>query len=55
MAHNQEMLEKRAADCCGKVRIIGVSIDNTKYNVLKKVIILKSNQYETKWTSVEHR
>lgn len=30
MAHNQEMLEKRKADWAGKVRIVGVSIDNSK-------------------------
>jgi hypothetical protein len=47
MAHNQEMLEKRAADWGGKVRIIGVSIDNSKDVVVKHV-------EDKKWTSVEH-
>jgi len=47
MAHNQEMLEKRAADWGGKVRIIGVSIDNTKDVVVKHV-------EDKKWKSVEH-
>ena len=30
MKHNQEMLEKRGADWEGKVRIIGLSIDQDK-------------------------
>lgn len=47
MAHNQEMLEKRAADWGGKVRIIGVSIDNTK-DAMKKHV------EDKKWGSVEH-
>lgn len=47
MAHNQEMLEKRAADWGGKVRIIGVSIDNTKD-------AMKSHVEDKKWGSVEH-
>ena len=37
MQHNQDMLEKRAADWAGKVRIIGLSIDNTMDAVQKHV------------------
>merc|ERR1711977_521135 len=47
MAHNQEMLEKREKDWAGKVRIIGLSIDNTAEAVTKHV--------EAKgWNKVEH-
>lgn len=41
------MLEKRAADWGDKVRIIGISIDQTKEAVVKHVD-------DKKWTSVEH-
>jgi len=47
MAHNQEMLEKRAADWGDKVRIIGVSIDSVK-DTLAKHITAKG------WEKVEH-
>lgn len=47
MAHNQEMLEKRAADWDGKVRIIGVSIDQSKEKMVEHV----NNK---KWNAVEH-
>jgi len=47
MQHNQDMLEKRAADWAGKVRIIGLSIDNTMDAVQKHV-------EAKKWQSVEH-
>jgi thiol-disulfide isomerase/thioredoxin len=47
MAHNQEMLEKRGADWGGKVRIIGISIDQTK-----EVVV--SHCEEKKWMSIEH-
>jgi len=47
MAHNQEMLEKRAADWGSNVRIIGISIDSTKDVVVKHC-------EEKKWMSVEH-
>jgi len=47
MAHNQEMLEKRAADWGSNVRIIGISIDETKDAVVKHC-------EEKKWMSVEH-
>lgn len=41
------MLTKRAADWGGKVRIIGISIDQGKEAVVKHVD-------EKGWTSVEH-
>ena len=47
MAHNQEMLEKRKDDWAGKVRIIGVSIDQSKEKMVEHV----NNK---KWNSVEH-
>ena len=47
MAHNQEMLEKRKDDWAGKVRIIGVSIDQTKEKMVEHV----NNKG---WTAVEH-
>ena len=47
MAHNQEMLEKRKADWAGKVRIVGVSIDQSK----DKMVAHVNNKA---WTSVEH-
>ena len=47
MAHNQEMLEKRAADWGSNVRIIGISIDQTKDVVVKHC-------EEKKWMSIEH-
>jgi len=37
MAHNEEMLKKRAADWGDKVKIIGISIDNTAEAVVKHV------------------
>merc|ERR1712224_425678 len=37
MAHNEEMLKKREADWAGKVRIIGISIDQTREAVEKHV------------------
>jgi thiol-disulfide isomerase/thioredoxin len=46
MAHNQEMLDKRA-DWGDKVRLIGLSID-------QDVAKLKAHVNEKKWTSVEH-
>ena len=47
MAHNQEMLEKRKDDWAGKVRIIGVSIDQSKEKMVEHV----NNKG---WTAVEH-
>jgi len=47
MAHNQEMLEKRGADWGSNVRIIGLSIDQTKDAVVKHC-------ENKKWMSVEH-
>jgi len=47
MAHNQQMLEKRAKDWGDKVRIIGLSIDQDKNK-------LKSHVEAKKWTAVEH-
>lgn len=47
MAHNQAMLEKRGKDWEGKVRIIGISIDQTKDAVLKHC-------EAKKWMSPEH-
>jgi len=47
MAHNQEMLEKRAKDWGSDVRIIGLSIDQSM-DALAKHVEAK------KWTSVEH-
>jgi len=47
MAHNQEMLEKRKDDWAGKVRIVGLSIDQTKDKMVSHV-------NDKKWTSVEH-
>jgi len=47
MQHNQDMLEKRKADWDGKVRIVGLSIDQSKEKMVTHV--------NTKgWTSVEH-
>lgn len=47
MQHNQDMLEKRKADWDGKVRIIGLSIDQSKEKMVDHV---KAKG----WTSVEH-
>ena len=48
MKHNQEMLEKHAATGdWGKVRIIGMSIDQDKQKLVNHV-------EDKKWTSVEH-
>lgn len=47
MAHNQEMLEKRKADWGDKVRIVGLSIDQSKEKMVEHV----NNKG---WTSVEH-
>lgn len=47
MAHNQSMLEKRGAEWGKDVRIIGISIDNGKDEVVKHV-------EAKKWESVEH-
>jgi len=37
MQHNEDMLKKRAADWGGKVKIIGISIDQTAEAVVKHV------------------
>lgn len=47
MQHNVDMLAKRAADWEGKVRIIGLSIDQTKEK-------LNTHVAAKKWESVEH-
>jgi len=47
MAHNQEMLQKRKSDWGDKVRIIGVSIDQSKEKMVEHV----NNKG---WTAVEH-
>lgn len=47
MAHNQEMLVKREGDWKGKVRIIGLSIDQEQEK-------LKSHVNSKGWTAVEH-
>lgn len=47
MAHNQEMLEHHAATWGDKVRIIGISIDQTAAAVVKHVTAKG-------WTKVEH-
>jgi len=47
MAHNQEMLEKHAAEWGDKVRIIGASIDNDAATV-------KNHITSKNWTSPEH-
>lgn len=47
MAHNQEMLEKRKDDWGDKVRIVGVSIDQSKEAMVTHV----NNK---KWNKVEH-
>ena len=47
MAHNQEMLEHHGARWGDKVRIIGISIDQTAEAVVKHV---KAKG----WTKVEH-
>ena len=47
MAHNQDMLAKRGEDWKGKVRIIGVSIDQDKAK-------LQGHVQNKQWTSVEH-
>jgi len=47
MAHNQHMLETRGKDWGDKVRIIGVSIDDSPEQV-------KSHVTQRKWESVEH-
>jgi hypothetical protein len=47
MAHNQEMLDKNAEAWKGKVKIIGISIDQGREAV-------KSHVEKNKWGSVEH-
>ena len=47
MAHNQEMLEKNKDAWGGKVRIVGVSIDQSKEKMVSHV-------NDKKWNSVEH-
>jgi thiol-disulfide isomerase/thioredoxin len=47
MAHNQKMLEDRGKDWGDKVRLIGLSIDNT-------VDVVKNHVESKKWTSVEN-
>jgi len=47
MAHNQTMLEKRAADWGDKLKIIGLSIDKDSETV-------KTHVTAKKWESVEH-
>jgi len=47
MAHNQTMLEKKGEDWKGKVRIVGISIDQGREAVVKHV-------EDKKWTSIEH-
>lgn len=47
MGHNQEMLETHGAKWGGKVRLIGLSIDNEAGTV-------KSHVTAKKWTNVEH-
>ena len=47
MAHNQEMLVKNAASWAGKVRIIGISLDDS-------VPTVKGHVQSKGWTAVEH-
>lgn len=47
MAHNQKMLEEKGATWGDKVRIIGISIDQTADVVVKHVA-------DKGWKSVEH-
>jgi len=47
MAHNQAMLEKKAEEWKGKVRIIGLSIDQDREKVVTHVAAKK-------WEAVEH-
>jgi len=47
MAHNQEMLEKNKDAWDGKVRIIGLSIDQSKEKMVEHV-------KNKGWTAVEH-
>jgi len=47
MAHNQKMLEEHGEKWGGKVRIMGLSIDNDAAKV-------KSHVESKKWASVEH-
>lgn len=47
MAHNQHMLEKKAADWGDKVKIVGLSIDGDKSK-------LKSHVETKGWTKVDH-
>lgn len=47
MTHNQEMLDKKGAEWGANVRFIGISIDQTKEPVTKRV-------EDKKWTSIEH-
>jgi len=47
MAHNQEMLEKNHEKWQGKVRIVGLSVDEEKDDVIKRV-------EEKKWNKVDH-
>jgi len=47
MNHNQEMLEKNKEKWGDKVRIIGISLDDTKEDA-------KLHVEKKKWTSVEH-
>jgi thiol-disulfide isomerase/thioredoxin len=47
MTHNQEMLTKRSAEWGENVRFLGISIDQTKEPVVKRV-------EDKGWTSIEH-
>lgn len=49
MAHNEEMLKKRSADWGGKVKIIGISIDQTREAVEKHVNAKDWNRPEHYW------
>ena len=47
MSHNQEMLEKNEENWKGKVRILGISVDEEIEDIRKRV-------EEKKWNKVEH-
>ena len=47
MAHNQQMLEHKGAEWGGKVKILGLSIDDDKAK-------LKSHVETKGWTKVDH-
>ena len=47
MSHNQEMLEKNEENWNGKVRIVGLSVDEEIESVKKRV-------EEKKWNKIEH-